>query len=252
MGENDDRSVADLGDAHFDAVRFDMAECDTVNRRELHLRSVGILFDGRQRQTGTIGLLAPGRDSGSAVRTRGASTAPGRSWAELIDETYVQPCGLDVLAFNNHYAQIGTAGFDYPTPFNGDPSTLFATENPNMEGGAFVTTGDYGKLLLMHLRDGFCDETRVLSAEAVDRMHRDRIMEVYEGEAFDAGTGYGMGWWVDRDGDYISDSGAYGSVPWLDLDDGYGAYLVIEATSQAGGALAGRLYDLVEAAVTGS
>jgi hypothetical protein len=36
-------------------------------------------------------------------------------------------------------------------------------------------------------------------------------------------------------------------VPWLDLDDGYGAYLVIEAGSGTGNELATLLYDPVEA-----
>ena len=41
-------------------------------------------------------------------------------------------------------------------------------------------------------------------------------------------------------------------MPWLDLEDGYGAYLVVEADSGTGNVLAGLLYDVVEAAVTGS
>jgi hypothetical protein len=49
----------------------------------------------------------------------------------------------------------------------------------------------------MHLRGRLCNDNRVLSAEAVDRMHDDRIEAVYAGDA-GVGTGYGMGWWVDR------------------------------------------------------
>ncbi len=181
-----------------------------------------------------------------------ADVASGKSWAELIDEIYVQPCGLDVLAYNNHFLQLQTQGFDYPAPFNNDPSTLSATENPNMEGGAYITTGDYGELLLMHLRDGKCGENQVLSGEALDRMHGDRIAEAYDGDTHNAETGYGMGWWVDRPTGRVSDGGAYGSVPWLDLEDGYGAFLVIESNNSTGNELAGQLYDLVEAAVTAS
>ena len=59
-----------------------------------------------------------------------------------------------------------------------------------------------------------------------------------------------MGWWVDRASGQISDPGAYGSFPWLDLDDGYGAYLVIEADSGTGAELANLLFDPVAAAVT--
>lgn len=178
-----------------------------------------------------------------------AEAASGRSWAQLIDEIYVEPCGLETLAYNNHFGQMGS-GFVYPETFAGDPSTLDATDNPNMEGGAYVTTGDYGQLLLMHLRDGTCGEEQVLSPEALDRMHTDRIAEVYD--SADAGPGYGMGWWVDRESGRLSDAGAYGSVPWLDLEDGYGAFLVIEDDAATGNVLAGQLYDVIEQIVVES
>ena len=176
-----------------------------------------------------------------------AEAASGKSWADLIDEFYVQPCGLEALAFNNPFTQFQGDPYRYPASFNSDPSTLMATDNPNMEAGAYVTTGDYGALLLMHLRDGMCGDNRVLSAESLDRMHSDRIMEAYGSDV--GGSGYGMGWWVDQENGRITDGGLYGTVPWLDLEDGYGAYLVVEADSPTGNALAGLLYDVVDSAV---
>ena len=161
----------------------------------------------------------------------------------------MRPCGLEALAFNNPFAQLGSESYRYPAAFNSDPSTLSPTDNPNMEGGAYVTTGDYGALLLMHLRGGMCGDLRVLSADSIDRMHSDRILEAFGGVAWGSGTGYGMGWWVDRETGRISDGGLYGTVPWLDLEDGYGAYLVVEADSLTGNALADLLYDVVEVAV---
>ncbi|MBG7603163.1 MAG: beta-lactamase family protein [Actinobacteria bacterium] len=181
-----------------------------------------------------------------------AEAVSGKSWAELIDEIYVQPCALESLAYNNNLALIASEGFRYPASFNGDPTTLASTENPNMEAGAYITTGDYGKLLLMHLRGGACDDNQVLTQESLDLMHADRIGDVYGGDAYSAGRGYGMGWWVDRESGRISDEGAYGAVPWLDLADGYGAYLVIEADSATGNELAGLLYDVIDEAVTQS
>lgn len=191
-----------------------------------------------------------------------AEAASGNSWAELVDEIYVQPCGLEALGYNNHFIQFTAAPFEYPEAFGGDPSTLQPTENPNMEAGVYITAGDYGELLLMHLRGGVCGENQVLSQEALDRMHSDRILDVYGGDAIvgersdgevgQGQQGYGMGWWVDRGTGMISDGGAYGSVPWLDLGDGYGAYLVIEADSLTGQSLAGELKPIVEQAVIGS
>jgi CubicO group peptidase (beta-lactamase class C family) len=177
-----------------------------------------------------------------------AEIASGKPWAELIDETYLQPCGLETLGYNNHFTQLGAVSFEYPTSFNGDPATLAPTDNPNMEGGAYLAPRDYAKLLLMHLRGGRCDVNEVLSQSALDRMHADRIGPVYGGDAA-PNTGYGMGWWVDRASGRISDPGAYGTVPWLDLADGYGAYLVLEADAGTGNALANLLYDVVDRAV---
>ena len=178
-----------------------------------------------------------------------AEVVSGKSWAALIDEIYVQPCGLDVLAFNNPFTQLEGDPYRYPASFDSDPSTLMPTDNPNLEAGAYVTTGDYGALLLMHLRDGMCGDNQVLSAESLDRMHSDRIMAAYGSDVW--GSGYGMGWWVDRENGRITDGGLYGTVPWLDLADGYGAYLVVEADSPTGNTLAGLLYEVVEEAVAG-
>ena len=83
-------------------------------------------------------------------------------------------------------------------------------------------------------------------------MHSDRIAAVYDGDAWSADNGYGMGWWIDRVTGRISDGGAYGSEPWLDVEDGYGTYLVLEADADLGIRLADELYDLIEVAVTGS
>jgi CubicO group peptidase (beta-lactamase class C family) len=180
-----------------------------------------------------------------------AEAVSGTPWAQLVEEIYVQPCGLESLGYNNHFSQFTGNPFAYPEAFGADPSTLQATDNPNMEGGMYTDPGDYAALLLMHLRGGRCGDEQVLSTEALSAMHTDRIGEVYDGSTM-TGSGYGMGWWVDRETGRLTDPGAYGSVPWLDLEDGYGAYLVIEADATTGAELAGQLYDVVETAVTGA
>ena len=110
-----------------------------------------------------------------------AEAASGKSWAQLVDDTYVEPCGVESLGFNNQWTQFTGVWFSYPQEFDADPATLAPTDNPNMEGGAYITAPDYAELLLMHLRGGRCGDRQVLSSAAIDRMHADRIAEIYGG-----------------------------------------------------------------------
>jgi len=178
-----------------------------------------------------------------------AEAASGKRWKELINEIYIEPCKLGTLGFASP-SQFEGRGFSYPGGFDGDVSTLADTDNPNIEGGGYVTVPDYAAVLLMHLRDGMCGDSHVLSPESLARAHGDRIAEVYAGNAWSPNSGYGMGWWIDRTNDRITDGGAFGTQVWLDLDDNYGVYLVIEATSQQGQALSGELYAIIESAIT--
>ncbi len=170
-----------------------------------------------------------------------AEQVSGKPWAQLIDEIYGQPCGLESTIYGNHAVRVFTeAGVDgdpfgYPRWIEGSADNVDASDNPLIEGGAYTTVEDYGKLLLMHLRGGLCGETRVLSEAAVERMQEDRIAQAYDGDTgFPEISGYGMGWWLNRDRRIISDTGAYGSVPWIDLDRDYGVMFIIEDTSTAG------------------
>lgn len=181
-----------------------------------------------------------------------AEAVSGRSWADLVEETYAEPCDVESLGYNNHFAQPhilgGNIPFEYPAGFRGDISVLTPTLNPNMEGGAFITAPDYAQLLVMHLRGGRCGDDQVLSTEAVDRMHSERVVATYGASTRSTETGgYGLGWWIDLDDpSHIEDGGAFGAVPWLDLDDGYGVYVVIEATNQVGDDLADLIRPLID------
>lgn len=168
-----------------------------------------------------------------------AEVVSGKSWAELIDETYKTPCGTASLGYGNEFEN---SGFGYPAYFEGDVANLTPTENPSIEGGSYVNVEDYGKIVHMHLRGGLCGETEVLSEEAVARMQADRILEVYEGSTGISGSmaGYGLGWWIDRtNAGVFTDPGAYGSVAWLDLPRGYGGFIAIEGEAALGVVLAG-------------
>ncbi|MGI9609273.1 MAG: serine hydrolase domain-containing protein, partial [Acidimicrobiia bacterium] len=179
-----------------------------------------------------------------------AEAASGRSWAELLDETYVEPCGLDPasLGYSNYISVMGN-GIDYPSEFSGDPSTLPITSNPNVEAGAYATPGVFAELVLMYLHGGECgDGQRVLSKESIDRVVADRVDEVYAGSA-GPGRGYGMGWWVNRQDGSVYSAGAYGAVPTLKLDEGFGYYLVLEANDATWQAIAAPLDTAIDAAM---
>ncbi len=179
-----------------------------------------------------------------------AEVVSGRSWSDLVTETYVGPCGIDSLGFTNQWAQFGPLTFEYPRAFSGDPSTIAPTANPNMEGGAYISAPDYAELLLMQLRAGRCGETPVLSAESVERMHTDRVIERSGPTGYPGLAGYGLGWWVRSPADgYVTDPGAYGAVPWLELADGYGVYLVVEENLPVGIALADQIREPVDRAL---
>ncbi len=166
-----------------------------------------------------------------------AEVVSGQSWADLIAETYAAPCGADSLGYGNEFEK---SAFDYPPDFDGVVANLTRTDNPSIEGGAYITVADYGKLLLMHLRDGQCGQTRALSEQAARRMRVDRIGEVYGGTTGFEGAlqGYGLGWWIDREHEGVfMDPGAYGAIPWLDLPRGYGAFIAIEGAATQGAEL---------------
>jgi CubicO group peptidase (beta-lactamase class C family) len=177
-----------------------------------------------------------------------AEAVSGKTWSELIQETYVDPCGAGTLGYGNQFSQAFGGGGDggglsaalsYPPFFKADPANLHPTKNPSIEGGLYSTAEDYGKILLMHLRGGLCGNTRVLSEKAVARMQEDRILQKYGGTTGSAELpGYGMGWWIDRTNTGVfADPGAYGAFPWLDLSRDYAAFLVIEAGADVGAKL---------------
>jgi len=180
-----------------------------------------------------------------------AEYVSGQSWDELLDSVYREPCGLtESFGFNNHWATLGAESLVYPVNFDGDLNLLAPTENPHIEAGGYSTVPDYIELLLLHLRGGQCPNGSVLTQASLDEFHSDRVGEVWGGNAGSANTGYGYGWWHDRTTGRVSAGGAYGSVPWLDLDNGYGAYLVVEQNSSTGQALKGQIQDLIHEIMT--
>jgi CubicO group peptidase (beta-lactamase class C family) len=166
-----------------------------------------------------------------------AEAVSGKSWAELVHDTYVEPCGADTLGYTNHHRawfyevnEDLAAAMEYPTFMQGSSDVLSPTNNPHIEAGAYISGRDMGTVLLMHLRGGLCGDARALSQESVDRMQHDRVGEVYGGESTRPGEGYGFGWFVSRDEPgSVAHNGMYGSVQWLDNSRGYAVIVLVEA-----------------------
>lgn len=174
----------------------------------------------------------------------------GKTWAELVHETYTEPCGLDTFGYTAPFE--GALG--YPQHLQGDPLNIPETENPNMEAGLYTTLQDYGIILSIHLSGGLCgwgeDAVRVLSDEAVETMRIDRLASYDESTGFPGMQGYGMGWWIDRKhpGIFV-DPGAWGAVAWVDLNRGYGVFIAIEDDAQNGMKLRLATQPLIDAAL---
>ena len=185
-----------------------------------------------------------------------AEVASGKRWADLVNEIYVQPCEMRSLGYTNPWIPLQALTGEYPN-WSGDLSLLPPTDNPHIGGGGYITTGDYGKLLSMHLNNGMCGGYEVLSHAGVELMQQNR-----SGEVYGSPIGYGLGWWTQSRNRYgesanqetqstfrLTDPGLYGSTAWLQPDDGFGAYLVVESTGSVGQRLANILYPIVESAV---
>ncbi len=184
-----------------------------------------------------------------------AEVVSGESWADLIEDIYAVPCGLENTGYTNHFSRASTNdAFAYPSFMDGNVDDLPDTENPNMEGGGYSNASDYAKLLMMHLNGGKCGETQVLSTDGAERARTDRLGPAYDGTTgFTGIQGYGLGWWVDTDRtDWATDPGAYGTVPWIDSETGYGVVILLESDNQTGFRLMLDVRDIVHEAITSS
>ena len=211
------------------------------------------IFTSRPAATAVVPPETEFRYGGGQWQVAGAvaEAVSGKTWDMLFQEIYREPCGLASSGYNNQWSQFPDTGLlEYPGAFASDPESLLPTENPNPEGGLFTTTGDYGKLLLMQLRGGRCDEQFVMSPESVRRMQANQILGTGEGVTNSVWPGYGYGWWVDteREG-WVTDPGAYGAVPWLDLMRGYGVMIILEGNAIQGSLILEATLATIEEAI---
>lgn len=64
----------------------------------------------------------------------------------MVHDTY-GVCDVNSLGYTNPFGEAGAAGnsFAYPESFHGDPRTLPTTANPSVEGGMYISAGDYAR-----------------------------------------------------------------------------------------------------------
>jgi CubicO group peptidase (beta-lactamase class C family) len=148
------------------------------------------------------------------VGGRMVEVADGRLWDDLFAARIAIPLGMTA------------------TDYEG----LGVTDNPRIAGGARTNMHDYAAVLEMLLRGGLnATGQRVLSLAAVEEILADQRMGLPAIEVPDGigEGGYGLGVWresFDASGNpiRISDPGAFGLTPWLEMDRRVYAIIIVD------------------------
>ena len=177
-----------------------------------------------------------------------ATQVTNSKWNQAFDSYITQPCGLQVFEYGNMV--------DIPEQFTGQPGSVVGRGNPHPSGGGIANLQDMARLLLLHVRNGMCDDTRVLSAEAVAFMQVDRKEGLDSTIPAWSPRAYGMGWW-GRDvlPDVFYSTGSFGSIAWIDTKRSIGGFVAVDAYGVAGanseswnlvldGSLANRIFNV--------
>ncbi len=142
----------------------------------------------------------------------------GKNWHELFGERIAAPLGMTRTRF-------GTL-----LPVGGEAGTAAL---PWVAGGAVSTLDDYTRFLRMLVGKGSYDGKRVLAEATVAAMFRDQVPQMVEVHpiGFEAEkVRYGLGTWIESlpaGGPRVSDPGAFGFTPWIDLDIGIGGVFAV-------------------------
>lgn len=205
---------------------FDRADKNTLTLRQCLSCTGGVpaRLNDRMRGWDSAAFAAAAADAalrdqpGSAFRYGGvgfqiaavaAERVTGKRWHDLFGERIAAPLGLRNTRF-------GTL-----LPVGGDAGT---TELPWVAGGAVSTLDDYARFLQMLLGKGEFAGRRVLSEASIDAMWRDQVPERVEVQPVGFAAEkvrYGLGTWIETLAGgvvRVSDPGAFGFTPWVDLD----------------------------------
>ena len=152
--------------------------------------------------------------AGFVVAARMAEVAGEASWHELFRARIAEPLGMQ----HTRYGQIR----------DGKVVDAGTTPSPWVAGGAESTLDDYAHFVAMLQLRGVRGEDRVLHADSVDTMFRSRTEGLtieFSPYGKSGEVGYGLGTWIESRNDegqatLVSDGGAFGWMPWLDLEHG--------------------------------
>ncbi len=156
---------------------------------------------------------------GFQVAAVAACRATGKDWHTLFEERIAGPLGMRDTRFGSLQ------------PIGGEPGR---TALPWVAGGAVSSLDDYARFVRMLLAQGEWDGVRVLSQKSVADMFRDQVREQIDvrGVALVSDdVRYGLGTWIERledGGTRVSDPGALGFTPWIDLELGVGGVFAVQ------------------------
>lgn len=147
----------------------------------------------------------------------------GESWSSYFNRKIAVPLGLTRFTYGN-------------------------TNNPRIAGGASSDVGDYTRLMQAYLAGGVYGNSRILSRNSYVEMQTDQkgSLPVVNSPGGTFLTGYSFGWWhsgtsylqsqpqPQTPGLELSDPGAFGCTPWLDLEHNYTAIILIQKQTSTG------------------
>ncbi len=164
-----------------------------------------------------------------------AEQATGKSWRQIVRHYLADPCALEVFEYGNMWSSLGA--------WDGTLDSLRGQQNPHIGGGAISNMRDYAKILISHLRGGWCGGNRILSIDGIKQLQINRTKEFR--------TNYGMGWRISYGSNKIPylywDPGAFGAVAWIDTLRGIGGYMAIDDydTSSSSAAINLLLFEVI-------
>lgn len=161
-----------------------------------------------------------------------AEHVSGKSWVELVQEIFITPMSLST--------------FRYPD-----------NANPRVAGGASSNTDDYARIISTHLARGRYQGKRLFPASMIDRMQEDEfvnqgITTVFASPAPDSSWHYGLSWWIPPytgEPTEISDPGAFGATPWIDLGRGYAGVILMQDDGSTGMRVWNALRPVINSAI---